>query len=73
MGLNLGDPSDLEDGEICDHLHPPEPMDQSDTLGHGIHSPGGAVSNASAALGGVSDFQPKDMDTTAQPSETESL
>ncbi len=44
-------------------------MDQSDPLGHGIHSAGGAVSNASAALSGMSDFQPEDMDTTAQPSE----
>ncbi len=40
-------------------------MDQSDTLGHGIQSTGDAVSNASVALGRVSDFQSEDMDTTA--------
>ena len=47
-------------------------MDQSDTLGHGIHSASGSVSDASAALSGMSDFQPEDMDTAAQPSEVES-
>ncbi len=67
-----GDPSYLEDGEIRDRSHPSEPMDQSDTLGHPNHSAGGVACNASVALGGMSDFQSEDMDTTAQPSEAES-
>ncbi len=71
LGLNLGDPSDLEEGEISGPSHPSEPMDQSDTLDHGIHPAGGAVRVASAALGGISDFQSEDIDTTAQPSEAE--
>ncbi len=62
----------MEDGEIVDSSHPSEPMDQADTLGHGVHSTEGATSNASAVLGGMSDFQSEDMDTTAQPSEAES-
>ncbi len=33
LGLGLRDPSDLEEGEISDHSHPPEPMDQADTQG----------------------------------------
>ncbi len=65
LGLHTGGPSDLEDGEIFDRSHHSEPMDQSDTLGHGIHSAGGTASNASAAVGGMSDFQSKNMDTIA--------
>ncbi len=38
--LEAGDPSDLENGEICDHSYPSEPMDQSDMLGHGVQSTG---------------------------------
>ncbi len=47
-------------------------MDQVDTLGHGAYSAGGAVSDTSAAPGRISDFQSKEMDTPAQPSEAES-
>ena len=72
LGLETEDPSDLKDGEIRDRSHPSEPMDQSDMPGHGIHSAGGAASNANAVLGGTSDFQSEVMDTTAQPSEAES-
>ncbi len=58
LGLGLGGPSDLEEGEISDHSPPTEPMDQAqaDTLGHGVYSAGGAVSDASAAPSRISDF-----------------
>ena len=72
FNLEAGDPSDLEDWEIIDCSRPSEPMDQSDTLGHGVQPTGDLARNASAVLGGMSDFQSEDMDTTAQPSEAES-
>ncbi len=72
LGLETGGPSDLEDGQIVDHSHTSEPMDQSDNLGHGVQSTGGTVSDASVAPGGGSDLPSEEMDTTAQPSETES-
>ncbi len=40
-------------------------MDQSNTLGHGVHAAVGEATNASAALGGMNYFQSEDMDTTA--------
>ncbi len=57
LNLEAADPSHLEDGEIIDHSHPSEPIDQSDTLGHGVQLTGDVASNASAALGRMSDFQ----------------
>lgn len=40
--LETGGPTDLEDGEIIDNPHVPEPMDQTKNLGHdrtlrGVH------------------------------------
>ncbi len=72
LNLEAGYPSDLEDGEVMDRSRPSEPMDQSDTLGHGLQPTGDVASNASVALVGMSHFQSEDMDTTAQPSEAES-
>ncbi len=68
LGLGLGDPSDLEQGEILGHSPLPEPMDQAEMLGRGAYSAGGVVSDTRATPGRLSDFQSKDMDTTAQPS-----
>ncbi len=56
LNLEAGDPSDLEDGETIDRSHPSEPMDQSDTLGHGVQPTGNVASNAMAALGRMSNF-----------------
>ncbi len=72
LGLDLKNPTDLEEEEISDHSSIPEATDQTDTLGHGSYPDGGITSDNGAAPGRISNFQSEDMDTTAQPSEVES-
>ncbi len=72
LGLESGGPTDMEDGEIVDNPRAPEPMDQTEGLGHGVHPTGSPLSDVSVIPGGVSDLPSEDMNTTAHPSESES-
>ncbi len=51
LGLESGEPTDLEDGEIIDNLHASKTMDKSKELGHGAQPMGSALSDMRAIRG----------------------
>ncbi len=61
-----------EEGELSGDSSSPEAMDQDDVLGRDTYLDGGITSDLGGASGRTTDFQSKDMDTTAQPSGAES-
>ncbi len=72
LELESEGPTDLQDGEIIDNPCAPEPMEQSEELGHGAQPGGSTLSDLSPIPSGVSDFPSEDMDTNAHTSESES-
>ncbi len=71
LALDHGGP-EREEGELSEQSSSPDTMDQDNVLGCDTYLDGGLVSDPGVAPERITSFQPKEMDTTAQPSGAES-